>query len=158
MLKGGYVHNIVLLDPIERSAQQLGAECNCEAKIRIGERTLYGDLLIELASERVLVEAELSPKRIVNDLAKAEAFRVRELWLVVPNPVVGQAVRRRLQQLSTLPGPFRVFVLSLPQALERLANCFALNSWSIVGKERKRKQHRGNEIANVPAEDDAPCL
>ena len=92
-MRGGYVHNRVLLDPIDTKAWRSGARVDREVAIRVGGQVLYGDLLIRDGSKRILVEAELSSKRIPNDLAKAAAFEVCELWLVVPNPGVARSVQ-----------------------------------------------------------------
>ena len=119
-MRGGYVHNRVLLDPIDLRAWRCGLQVDREVMIRVDERVLYGDLLIRGRSKRILVEAELSSKRIRNDLAKAAALGVCELWLVVPNPTVAQSVWRKLLRQSIDPGTSRLFILSLPQALQRL--------------------------------------
>ena len=121
----GYVHDYVLLNPIEQKALQLGATVDCEAAIRVGGRVSYGDLLIQVGSSKwILVEAELSSRRVLNDLAKAAALGACELWVVVPNPTVAKSVYRKLSQHDTQPRFSRLFVLLLPQALQRLAELF----------------------------------
>lgn len=122
-MRGGYVHNRVLLDPIDQKAWSLGVQVDREVAIRVDEKALYGDLLIRGSSKRILVEAELSSKRIPNDLAKAAALGACELWVVVPNPRVARSVRRKLLQLPIEPGT-GLFILSLPQALQRLEGLF----------------------------------
>lgn len=119
-MRGGYIHNRVLLDPIAQKAWCFGAQVDREVAIRVNERVLYGDLLIRARSKRILVEAQLSSKRIPNDLAKAAAIGACELWVVVPNPRVAGSVRQKLLQLSIEPGTSGLFILSLPQALQRL--------------------------------------
>ena len=116
----GYVHDYVLLNPIEQKALRLGAAVDCEAAIRVGGRVSYGDLLIRVSSSRwILVEAELSSRRVPNDLAKAAALGAYELWIVVPNPRVAKSVYWKLSQHETQPRP-GLLVLLLPQALQRL--------------------------------------
>jgi uncharacterized glyoxalase superfamily metalloenzyme YdcJ len=136
-VRGGYVHNHVLLDPIERKARQLGAVVDREAAITAGGRVLYGDLLIRNGSRQVLVEVEMSSRRVPNDLAKAMA-QAACLWIVVPNARVAESVRRKLSRHETQPQP-RLFVLSLPQALQRLEAMIELNSGSNVERKRKKK-------------------
>ena len=119
-MRGGYIHNRVLLDPIAQKAWQFGAQVDREVAIRVDERILYGDLLIRASSKRILVEAELSSKRIPNDLAKAAALGACELWVVVPNPRVVRSVRQKLSRLPIEPGSPGLFILLLPQALQRL--------------------------------------
>lgn len=123
-MRGGYIHNSVLLDPITQSALLFGTQVNREVAIEVDGKILYGDLLIRGSSKRILVEAELSSKRIPTDLAKAAAVGVCELWIVVPNLRVAKSVRQKLLQLSIEPGTPGLFILSLPQALQRLEGIF----------------------------------
>ena len=123
-MRGGYVHNRILLDPIEKKACRFGGHVDREITIRVGRKVFYGDLLIRRGSKRILVEAELSSKRVPNDVAKAAALRVSELWVVVPNPGVARSVWRKLLQRSIEPGTPGLFVLLLPQALQRLEGIF----------------------------------
>ncbi len=123
-MRGGYIHSRVLLDPIAQKAWRFGAQVDREVAIRVDEKVLYGDLLIRGSSKRILVEAELSSKRILNDLAKAAAFGACELWFVVPNPRVARSVRQKLLHLSIELGTPGLFILSLPQALQRLEGIF----------------------------------
>ena len=135
-MRGGYVHNHILLDPIEKEALRFGAQVDREVAIRVDGRVLYGDLLILGGSKRILIEAELSPKRILNDVAKAAALGLCELWVVVPNPRVARSVRRRVLKQSVELGA-RLFVLLLPQALQRLEEILELNSGSNVDSGKK---------------------
>ena len=123
-MRGGYIHNRVLLDSIDQQARRFGAQVDREVAINVGEQILYGDLLIRGSTQLILVEAELSSKRIPNDLAKAAALGACELWVVVPNPRIARSVRQKLLQLSFGPGASGLFILSLPQALQRLEGLF----------------------------------
>ena len=123
-MRGGYIHNRVLLDPIDQQARRFGIQVDREVAIRVNGRVLYGDLLIQGRSKRILVEVELSSKRIPTDLAKAAAVGVCELWVVVPNPRVAGSVQQKLLQLCIEPGTSKLFILSLPQALQRLEGLF----------------------------------
>ncbi len=123
-MRGGYIHNRVLLDPIAEKAWRFGVQVDRDVVIRIDGKVLYGDLLIRGSSTRTLVEAELSPKRVPKDLAKAAALGAGELWVVVPNPRVARSVRQKLLQLSIGPETSELFILSLPQALQRLEGLF----------------------------------
>ena len=138
-MRGGYVHNSVLADSIKQKALQLGVQVECEVTIEVERRILYGDLLIQGEDKRILVEVEMSSKRIDKDLVKATALKVCEVWIVVPNPKVAELVRRKIKQLMIVPGVTRLFILLLPQALQRLEELFELNSGSNVEKENKRK-------------------
>ncbi len=136
-MRGGYIHNRVLLDPIAQNASQLGFRVDREVPIAVGERVLYGDLLIQRHSQLVLVEAELSSRRIANDLVKAAASGACELWLVVPTPNVARSVRRALSQQPFKPGTCGLFVFLLPQVLQRVREFSELISGSNVETEKK---------------------
>lgn len=136
-MRGGYLHNRILVEALAQKASQLGFRVDREVPIAVGKRVLYGDLLIQRHSQSVLVEAELSPRRIDNDLLKATASGAGELWLVVPNSCVARSVRRGLSLWSRRPRSFALFVLSLPQALQRLRNFSELFSASNVETENK---------------------
>ena len=123
-MRGGYIHNRVLLDPIAEKAWRFGVQVDREVAIRIDGRVLYGDLLIRGSSKRILIEAELSSKRILNDLAKAAVLGACELWVVVPNPRIARSVRQKLLQLPIETETSGLFILSLPQALQRLEGLF----------------------------------
>ena len=149
-MRGGYIHNHVLIDLVAQEAMRLGAQIDCEVAIEVGEKIMYGDLLIQNGLQRILVEAEMSSKRIANDLAKAAALDVCELWILVPNPKVAQSVKRRLSKQSiklVTPG---LFILLLSQALQRLAKFSELNSQAKVITERKKTGKQiAREINNV---------
>ena len=136
-MRGGYIHNRVLVESIAQKALQLGALVDCEVSIEVGEHVLYGDLLFQYGSQRVLVEVEMSSKRIRNDLAKAAALEVNELWIVVPNPTVVKSVRRTLLQQLVSQGMSGIFIFLLPQALQRLDEFSKLNSMVKEGTEIK---------------------
>ena len=146
-MRGGYIHNRVLLDPIAQRASQLGAQVDREVAITVGSKVLYGDLLIQGRSKRILVEAELSSRRIPNDLAKAAAVGACELWLVVPNPRVARSVRQKLLCESIGPGKSGLFVLLFSQAVQRLEELSELNSGSNADTKKKKQKWKGNNPA-----------
>ena len=146
-MRGGYVHNRVLLDPIAERASQLGVQVDREIAICAGGKVFYGDLLIHGCSKRILVEAELSSKRIPNDLVKAAAFGACELWLVVPNPRVARSVRQKLLRESIGPGTSGLFILLFSQAVQRLEEFSELISGSNAGPKKKKQMRKVNNAA-----------
>ena len=141
-MRGGFIHNLILVDHIAKKASLFGASLDREASIKIGEKILFGDLLIEIGSQKILVDAEMSSKRIANDLLKGAAFEVTELWIVVPNPRVARSVRQKLSQMSIMPRRNGLFVFSLPQALQRFEHLIELISLPNVEMEMKRKSEK----------------
>jgi len=142
-MRGGPIHNHVLLDPVDREFKAVGAYTHREMTVRFGKQIGYVDLYAELDSHRICVEAELSAKRIANDLKKAMAANATALWIIVPNVQVRRAVQRQLKRLH-LRSNDGIFVLSLCQALERIRNCFPL----ISGANDSRKANQGDRRGN----------
>jgi len=137
-MRGGYLHNTILLQPLEREFRSLGASTRLEMPTGSGKITGYIDLLVNLDSKIIAVEAELSSKRISRDLQKAHAVNADELWVVVPNNRVAQAVRQRFRNTKNTSQSPPVFILTQGQALQRLRNYFPLFSRSNVGGKQKR--------------------
>jgi len=128
-MRGGPIHNHVLLDPVVQEFKAVGAFTYREKTVRIGKQIGYVDLYAELNSHYICIEAELSAKRIANDLNKAMALNATALWIVVPNVQVKRAVKRQLNRLH-LRSSAGIFVLTLGQAIDRVRNCFPLISGS----------------------------
>ena len=127
-MKGGFVHNRVLLLPIAKSAMEFGAGVEIEVPIRAGKQILFGDLLIRHGDWSVLVEAEMSSRRIASDVEKARSLNVTELWIVVPNPRVRRSTQRSLLRQWMNGKSLDVSILLLSQALQRLRDLFDLSS------------------------------
>ena len=138
-MKGGFIHNHILLSPIANEATRLGMHVTCEAPIRVQNKVFFGDLLIQSDVLRILVETEMSPRRVENDLVKAAALNVSELWIVVPHFGMARLVRWKLSELGIGPEIPGLFVLVLPQAIQRLRNFYQLNSVSDTKTEKKKK-------------------
>jgi len=127
-MRGNYLHTRELANPLERAFQECGAITRREVATQLDGRRFFADLLVELHQTRIIIEVELTSKRIANDLIKGMAFQCTELWVVVPNARVARAVRRKLLRLSIRPHGAGVFVLTLGQALQRVSKCFPLIS------------------------------
>lgn len=136
MPRGGYIHNRVLLDPLERRARSLGFATARELLVAPGRRSGYADLVIDIGAGQVLVEAELGTRRIARDLSKAVLLGAVELWIVVPDAKVGRGVQGRLQAIPRQDF-HSVFVLLFSQAMTRVMLLGELFSRSNVGKEIK---------------------
>lgn len=134
-MKGGYVHEHILLDRLQDAARRLGLSTARQLRTANGG---YVDLLLESASSRIAVEAELTPRRVLRDVAKAAVINANELWIVVPTVRQGMAVQRLLDRMPPPVG--QVFVLTLGGALQRLTDCFSKNPASLrdpTNKEQK---------------------
>jgi hypothetical protein len=78
---------------------------------------------------------------VCNDLAKAIALGATILLIVVPNAKVVRAARKRLAKanLGVSEEGMKIFVLSLPHALQRLRNCFPLMTPANVQESNQQK-------------------
>ena len=138
-MRGGYLHNDVLIDRMDTEWGMIGAQTSREAAVTDdqGRTTGYIDLLVRLSSGLIAVEAELTPRRIPRDLEKAETLAVTELWIVVPDVRVRRLVKRRLQRSRATLFSGEVFVLTLGEALQRVNNYYSLFSGSNVLKKKQ---------------------
>ena len=123
-MRGGYLHNHVLVDRLDAAWRSVGASTAREIAITddYGQISGYTDLLARLGPYLIAMEVELSCRRVARDLEKAMALAVTELWIVVPSIRVRRSVERRLQRLGPDPKHGIVFVLTLGQALQRVRN------------------------------------
>ncbi len=99
-MRGGFIHNVVLVNCLLRAFEREGWSCDTEVPVRLGEGMGFVDLVAELDGYCIAVEAELSAKRIERDLQKAQALHAAELWIVTPNILVAESVRRGLLRLD----------------------------------------------------------
>lgn len=127
-MKGGYIHERLILDRIERLFKEQGVEVQRQVATVKGQHTRYADLIVRIGSHRLIVEAEMSNRRIEGDLQKAKEVSATWLWIVIPNRMVADSVRRRLRELNVREKEPWLCVLTLGQAVERIANCFSLIS------------------------------
>lgn len=123
-MRGGFIHNEVIINPLRRLLQAGGADTMVECPVRVNGSTRAIDLVAELADRRIVIEAECSAKRIESDLEKAMSLDADELWIVVPNDRVKAAVDRKLRCLG-ISRNAGLFVLTLPQAVKRVTDCFS---------------------------------
>ncbi len=125
-MRGSYLHNDVLIDPLDEAFRSFGATTRRESYVNNGSVVGAVDLLVEQPHVRIAIEAELSSKRVGRDLRKAAAVRADELWIVVPTVRLVRSVRRKLATLPSAPIWLDVFVLTQGQALQRVMNCMSL--------------------------------
>lgn len=127
--KGGFVHNQLILKPLRQAFESLGADVQCEHRVGASRASGYLDLLVVLGHHAIAIEAEMSDRRIVNDLRKSSAIGADELWIIAPRPRVAASIRRRLQELPVDLTAMPVRVLTLGQAMdhiEQLKDFFSL--------------------------------
>ncbi|MCG8404184.1 MAG: hypothetical protein MI923_03190 [Phycisphaerales bacterium] len=103
-MRGGFLHNRVLLEPPERFLLERGASVKHEFPTAPGRDAGFVDLFAEYESRRIVVEAELTPARVVNDVAKAVALNANLLLIIVPTRSVAKAANKRLSAIERPEG------------------------------------------------------
>lgn len=135
-MRGGFLHNQVLLDPVEDLLRQLGTTTHREYAVRVAGSIGFIDLVAEFDQHKIACEAELTPDRIAADLRKAEACEATLLLILVPHRRIAQRVQRALDQAEGTRPPGGVWVLPLGPAMARLRNCFpSPTHWKGGGKK-----------------------
>jgi len=154
-MRGGFLHNHVLLDPIEAHFRGLGASTAREHLVRSAAFAGFIDLFIQHGAHRIACEAELTPERIDRDLRKAELAQATLLLIVVPHRRVAQSVLRKLNR-SYLPyPPAGVWVLPLGPAIERLARCFPFIS-PVNAEKNQITEGPSHRAGDAPHENEGP--
>lgn len=135
---GGRFHEQCLLDPTEDSLRGFGFETYRNVQAGRG----HVDMLALRGSTRIVVEAELSAKRINGDLNKAMHLEATELWIVTPTPLLAGVIQRKLRRLGITPNTNGVFVLILPKVRQRLTECFSLIAGANKGEKTNEYPHQ----------------
>ena len=143
-MRGGFLHNDILLQPVAEYFRRLGAEVHEEYAVQPGRSTGYADLFILYGNQRIICEAELSAARIQNDYKKAAVLETTLLLIVVPNRTVLDSILRvtrswKLDDSLQVP---QVLILPLGQMLQRLTVLFPLMSCSNADMYKKTSVSR----------------
>ena len=121
-MRGGYLHNVILLRPLEAYFLGLGALVEREYPTGPGRKAGFVDLFVRYLSWRIACEVELTADRVLNDANKAALVRADLLVIVVPDWHVTRVAKRRLGSVdypSRKNGP-EIWVLPPGPALKRL--------------------------------------
>jgi hypothetical protein len=123
-MKGTYIHNIIMADPVEAALRLKGYRPMCELPVRSGQRPQSVDLAYRANGRFVVMEFERTTDRIAADIIKAQELRADILKIIVPNATVR---RRGIAAINRL-GHFnqeqwlQVQVMTLGSVLEWIAN------------------------------------
>jgi hypothetical protein len=125
-MRGGFVHNRVLVARLDSALQAVGATTRLECATGPTSPRGFVDILATLGQVRVACEAELRADRVELAVRKAVWLDVDYLLLVAPD---GRTVRALRARFDSLAGRFDVqppqeFILTLGQALQWVANSF----------------------------------
>lgn len=118
-MRGGYLHNEVMAAELRAALAELGARVRAEYPTGRGRRAGAVDLFAEVAGLKIAIEVELGPRRIENDIRKAETLRADLLLVVAPTAAVAGGIK---DLLRTIPKPgVRVQVRTFGCALAYLS-------------------------------------
>ena len=122
--RGGFIHNDVLLRPIDAQLRSLGARVFREYHVAPGRNSGYVDLLAVWPEFKVCVEAEMSARRVWRDLEKATLLGVEILLIVTPDCAVRDACRDALGGIASISKIHKttVWILPLDPAIQQLTN------------------------------------
>ena len=148
-MNGGYVHEDVLLRPLEQAFRHRGISVFRQVPSRPGRGARYVDLLADLGHARLAIEAEMTPRRVASDLQKAAELEAW-LWIVVPNRSVREAVQRSLRKQHVPQREPWICVLTLPQALQRITDCCSICVSVVAQKNKKTKNHIASRNRHTP--------
>ncbi len=123
-MRGGFLHNTVLITPIEQFFCELAACVSREHPIRPGRGAPAVDLFIELQHERIVVEAELTARRITVALKKAQTLEATHLLIITPTSRTAERARYLLVEADPKWLPKRLWILPLGPALQALRDCY----------------------------------
>jgi hypothetical protein len=120
-MRGGFIHNQILVAPIEAALRALGALTQREYPVEVSSGYHgYVDLFAVLDGKRIVCEAEQTDDRIRTDIAKAAALKADLLLIIMPSHRVAREVERMLSRLAT--SSVRICCLTLGGAIQQLGN------------------------------------
>ena len=127
-MRGGFVHNRVLVDRLDAAFRAVGAKTLLECPTGPGTPRGFVDILATMDGVRIVCEVELRANRVELAVRKAVALDADYLLLVTPNGRTARAIRARLARADALPGVEMPpeFILTLGQALQWVTSCFPL--------------------------------
>jgi hypothetical protein len=132
-MRGGHVHNKVLLPPVIAHCRALGASISLEHPVSVGARSGAVDMLADFGSRRLVVEAENSSRRVAWDIEKARQLGADALLILVPSARVAHACRReaRCKMTTQASSGLEIYFMTLGRVHRWLSEYFLLFSPSI---------------------------
>jgi hypothetical protein len=124
MRQGGWLHREGLLAPAAALFQSLEATVRWEHPAGPGRYAGYVDLFVIYCLLRIVIEAELLPRRVKNDLRKATTLDADLLIFLVPTHRVAELIRRRLASAGSreTPETMRIWILTPGLLHQRIVN------------------------------------
>ena len=117
-MKGGVIHETVMLNPLKKVFRQQ----NLVVLQQVPARPGFVDMAVVVGTHLLAIEAEMTARRVENDLRKAASLKATWLWIVVPNNRVAESVRAKLSKLSVEHRRPWISILTIGQAMERVTS------------------------------------
>lgn len=119
-MRGGFLHQQLIGPIADRFDATPGARVHHE--YAAGPTIRHGavDLFIEFRGHRIVVEAELTPRRVLWDIQKSLSLGSTHLLIVTPTAQCAQAARRRIITAGPILVPDELWVYPLGAAISRL--------------------------------------
>lgn len=123
-MRGKFLHNEILVERSVRALLGFGAKVIREYPVRKGRHPGFIDAYVELDHFRIALEGERTPRRVGNDIVKAEAVQAHLLFIVAPTAEVARAIFRqlRLRECQNPARGMKIVVLPFGPALRVLGN------------------------------------
>lgn len=128
-MRNGFLHDRVLLLPLEACFLRQGAMVHREHHVRSSGKSGFIDLLVRRGNVRIAIEAELTPSRVRQDLEKAKAVAASALLIVTPNGSIAEAAAAMLEpSVWGCEGDRSgwVWILPLGKAIAWAERCFLM--------------------------------
>lgn len=121
-MRGGFVHNRVLIAPVESAFRILGASVHREHPVGSGGCHGFVDLWVIYLACRIACEAEMSSDRVWRDMEKAILLKATLLLILVPKAGVAESVRSRLasSQAPPVPSSLSIYCLTVGAVLHEI--------------------------------------
>lgn len=142
-MRGGFLHNQVIAAGLRAALEGLGARVKAEYPAGPGRRAGAVDLYAELNGGRLVCEVELGPRRVLQDVRKAEAIHADILVIVAPTPRAARIIRHRLR--TTTGSDVSIRVLPYGLAIKYLSQVQAVE----YGRDRKTRSPRPGLLGRI---------
>jgi len=142
-MRGKFLHNQVMIALPISALRSLGYAVAVEYPVRAGRRPPCVDGVAIGNDNCIVLEAECSPARAINDLAKARAIAADVLLIIVPDAGLRSRVCAVLNRLPGHNAPIapKVLVLTLGAALRWISqNCPPVARQSATNENNRRNQ------------------
>ena len=140
-MRGGYLHNQAIAAELVTVLERRGAFVRTEYPVGPGRRAGSVDIYAELGELRLVCEVELGPRRVLNDVRKAESLAADVLLIVTPTAAEARVIRKRLRTCAQSWVQVRVRPMGL--AIKYLSEMSAVECRRDIGTKTRLAASEG---------------